>query len=222
MPITGYDGFKFGMSFDDALAVVPVQSFDAASLRNCMADLAIRGCFLSQDNQALPPIKSAGIAYHVQLSFNRLDHLTDVTLRFSRDHGVSRDECLDIYARTLDWLSDSYGPFEPSTFKDASPGWRWPKFRTPAGRRYTVGYAPDGNFIAEPLRNVGRSQSSARIKPITKWDGDRYVDVFATYIAGCDVTAEFSEPESVERRREAAEERPPVHATFAHTGPHNR
>jgi hypothetical protein len=114
-PLDGYAGLKFGMSFNDALSIAPPSSFNPASLKDCLVELAIRGCLLGAGDNLTPYRTVAGIPYGIKLAFNRFDKLTDISLTYVResiedpDQRISSPDCISIHERTLDWLTDEFG-----------------------------------------------------------------------------------------------------------------
>lgn len=118
--LEGYGGLVLGSSFEEAMSAAPPSSFNAYGLKECIEDMPMRGCFLSPDDDLTVFRRVQGIPYALQLEFNRLGALTDITLRFSRRRTyddnldpvpatITEKECSDILARTVDWVSQDYG-----------------------------------------------------------------------------------------------------------------
>ncbi|HQS98606.1 MAG: hypothetical protein B7X90_14970 [Novosphingobium sp. 17-62-19] len=201
--IEGYAGIKFGTSLNEALASLEVRLFNPASLNECLKDLPLKGCFLSGDREAAPFQIKDGIPYRITLSFNRLDKLTDVDLNYDRDGDISRDQCLEMHERTLDWMVREYGTMRASFSQEGPDEAR----TTPAKNSYYVGSEKDGFLVTRPMRTAAKAEPNVANQPITKWDNRRYASLLTHFIVVdgkpmCGVNVSFSEPESVERRKD--------------------
>lgn len=199
-PLEGYAGIKFGSSFTEAVADHSGQ-LSSYALSECLKDLPIKGCFLSNGSDSSHFQIREGIPYYLNLSFNKFDKLTDIALVYDREGGISRSDCLSIHERTLDWLVREYGKlYAPSYDPDVKPQ------STPAGNRYLISGSGKPDFVTMPMRTLSAQPTAAVLKkPITKWDRNRYVSLLSWYIVTdgephCRVTVDFSEPESVPRR----------------------
>ena len=199
--IEGYGDLKFGATFTDATAQVGSDRFNPVALRECLDDLPLKGCFLSPDTDAAPFVIEGGIPFQLTLSFNKFDRLTDIELSYSKEGEVSREECLSLHERTLDWLTRQYGKFyysptnEPATTR-----------KTSDGNTYSVGGTRPGFFVTLPARAMPSPPSAGvRTKPIPFWNDERYVSLLSHFIISggtpnCAVSVSFSEPEKVERK----------------------
>lgn len=201
--IDGYAGIKFGASLNEALATFDVRLFNPAGLSDCLKDLPLKGCFLSGDREATPFQIKDGIPYRLTLSFNRLDKLTDIDLNYDREGDISRDQCLEMHERTLDWMVREYGAMRAASSKEGSDEAR----TTPAKNPYFVGTGKDGFFVTRPMRTAANIEPVVADQPITKWDNRRYTSLLTHFLVVdgkpmCGVNVSFSEPESVERRKD--------------------
>jgi len=201
--INGYAGIEFGTSLNEALATLDVRLFNPAGLRDCLKDLPLKGCFLSGDSEAAPFQIKDGIPYRLTLSFNRLDKLTDVDLNYDREGDISRDQCLEMHERTLDWMVREYGDMRAASSQEGPDEAR----TSPAKNSYFVGTGKDGFFVTRPMRTAANVEPTVAEQPITKWDNRRYASLLTYFIVVdgkpmCGVNVSFSEPESVERRKD--------------------
>lgn len=198
--IEGYADIKFGLTFTEVVADHSSR-LSSYSLSECLKDLPIKGCFLSNGSESSPFQIREGIPYFLNLSFNKFDKLTDIGLVYDREGGISRADCLSIHERTLDWLARDYGKLYAPTYDPDVEAQL-----TPNGNRYLVGGSGKPNFVTMPMRTFPMKPTAAVLKkPITKWDGNRYVSLLSWYIVTdgephCRVTVDFSEPDSVLRR----------------------
>ena len=206
--INGYKEIKFGSSFEDAIGKFGGDLFNSAAVSDCFKDIPLKGCSLMRNMKNTPFELKEGIPYTLSLSFNRKDKLTDIGLNYDREGDISRAQCLEIHERTLDWLVDDYGLMRGSKSKQ-DPGM---ENRTTAGKNaYGVASAKGGFFITQPMRTVSSaSATDAENQPIPKWNDERYVSLLSTFIVVdgnpiCNVNAELSEPEAVERASYVAE-----------------
>jgi hypothetical protein len=187
--LTGYGRVRFGMSFNEVLADIGGDPFNPSSIVSCARDMPLRGCFLAPNRESAAPFAMRdGIPYMLDVSFNRLDHLTDIGLSYERESGITEDECLQLSGRTLDWLTRDYGAFQPQGHgRDEG---RVRQVRTPAGNTLPVLSTPNQGFI---------------ITMIADLHGGRRVDLLAIEfpIASdphCRIAINLGEPQNVERR----------------------
>ncbi len=196
--LDGYAGLALGSSLDEALLVASPSQFNPYGLKECLDDMPLRGCFMSPENESTTFRRVDGIPYGLQLEFNRLGALTDITLKFVRRRTYDRElnpipatikksECSDIVERTIDWVTAEYGSLAVTRPKD-------PKTQaatTPKGNAYWMQSSTDGSgFVATgeaPMKN-GRS-----------------VGLFAHFLMldgepDCDLSVSFEDAETVERR----------------------
>ena len=164
--------------------------------------MPLKGCFLSPDTDATPFIIRGGIPYGLQLEFNKYDRLTDIALRYARRGKITRDECLSLYGRTLDWASQEFGPFYASLGETKHLKQR----RSPGGIAFGVFEQNEPHFVTNFVRTSNPPPSAAvQAKPIGKWDNERYVSLLSYYIVAtdepnCEIMIDFNEAPSVERR----------------------
>jgi len=201
--INGYAGIEFGTSLSEALGNLDVRLFNSVGLSECLKDLPLKGCFLSGDREAAPFQIKDGIPYRLTLSFNRLDKLTDIDLSYDREGDISRDQCIEMHERTLDWMAREYGEMQaPSTQERLNEA-----RRTPANNSYFIEIGDAGSFVTRPMRTTQNAKTAAADQPITKWDNRRYASLLTYFIIVdgkpmCGVNVSFREPESVERRKD--------------------
>lgn len=201
-PLEGYGALKFGSSFRDAITNVGSDRFNPWGFNECLDDMPLKGCFLSPDTDAAPFVIEGGIPYKLMLDFNKYDRLTDIGLRYDREGEITREECLSIHARTVDWVTRQYGPLWASVGKEP----RITEKTTPGGNKYLLGDVPRESFVTTPMRTFSSPPpAELRKKPITQWDNERYVSLLSHFIVVdgkpmCGVSLDFNEPESVERR----------------------
>jgi len=201
-PLKGYGALNFGSSFTDAIASVGSDRFNPFGFNECLDDLPLKGCFLSPDTDAAPFVIEGGIPYMLMLDFNKYDRLTDIGLKYDREGEITREECLSIHERTLDWATRQFGPFWASAGKEP----RITERTTPGSNKYLLGDVPGDNFVTAPMRTLSSPPSvTLQKKPITQWDNERYVSLLSHFIVVdgkpmCGVNLDFNEPQSVERR----------------------
>src|SRR3546814_6929919 len=76
---------KFGMSFAESTGLTGLSRFNPAAVKGCLLELAVRGCYLTPDNNLISYTSVDGIPYTLALSFNRFDKLTDISLKYERE-----------------------------------------------------------------------------------------------------------------------------------------
>lgn len=190
--IDGYGDLKFGMSLAEATRLVPPSTFHPVGMKQCLLNIAVRGCLLSSDNNLDAYTSRDGVPYTIGLAFNRFDKLTDVELKYDRrmmddpDEKMSLEDCRAITDRTVDWLVADYGPFDKETkVQDAD---KLDIVKTTKGNTYRAFNGPDSLLVTEK-----------KVLP-----DKRVVSFFSHYMVmdgetGCAISAGFGEPESVER-----------------------
>jgi hypothetical protein len=185
--VSGYGDLKFGMSFDEAMALTSASMFNPYSLKGCLSERPIRGCTLHPDSDLTAFETVAGIPYGLGLAFNRFDKLTDVDLEFKRrdEEKILKDDCQQIHERTLDWVAKEYGPFgKPRNPEDAKQA---KMIRTKSGTPY---YA---------VPSVDNNATLVNMAPVDFSDGTSVI-VVGTYILGiCDISVSFRDRKDVER-----------------------
>jgi hypothetical protein len=188
--LEGYGDLKLGMTFDQATAATAAYSFDPGSLKQCLAQLAVRGCILNPQNDLTAYRTIEGVPYGLELAFNSHDRLTDIYLDYERNayrdpaEQISKEDCLSIYDRTMDWVVKQYGKGFLEREEKPSP----PNRTTPGGNRYFV-------------NDVGGTVVGIQDKTMPK---GRILTLMATYFgkgadSNCSVEVVFQEPRSVER-----------------------
>lgn len=199
--IDGYRAIKLGSTFEANVAALGSDRFNPYGVKECLDDLPLRGCAMGSLDGRVYDVRD-GISYALSLVFNKHDKLTDIELQYKREGNISKAECLSISERTLDWLVTDYGPFgsarNPKETTQMTPR------KTLAGNPYFVALM-SGDFVTVPMRTEPSSLvANKESLPITKWGNERYASLLSTFILVdkkpiCDVTVEFSEPQSVER-----------------------
>lgn len=190
-PFEGYAGIKFGASLSEILVLYSPDLFNPVSLKNCLTDLPIRGCLLNPRDNLSNAISRDGIGYAIQLSFNKHDKLTDITLSFRRgtieenSQYMEKGECVAITERTVDWLAAEFG--KPDNKKALGEIGKVSK--TVNGNEFQISDT-DGNYFAYGSTELGN---------------DRRVRLLATYIrldrdsTDCHVDVQFSDTDNIER-----------------------
>ncbi|KUO54666.1 MAG: hypothetical protein APF78_03845 [Sphingomonadales bacterium BRH_c3] len=76
-------------------------------------NMPAQGCTLIWNNWAVPYERRNGVPYRLNLTFDQWGKLTAIHLTFSRrENDITRAQCLEIHRRTLDWLTEAYGPLK--------------------------------------------------------------------------------------------------------------
>src|SRR3546814_2940999 len=70
--IGGYGNLKFGMSFAESTGLTGLSRFNPAAVKGCLLELAVRGCYLTPDNNLISYTSVDGIPYTLALSFNQI------------------------------------------------------------------------------------------------------------------------------------------------------
>lgn len=202
--IEGYRELRLGMPFEEAISAAGPNALGAYSISECTREMPIRGCVVHPDRDAGAVYEVRdGIPYHLDLAFNRLGRLTDIGLEYRRQGDVTAEQCLDIHARTLDWLVERYGAIRSSSGGEG--GEFVEKTRTsPAGNGFRYGQRSTSEFITHPARTVSGIAAVREDTAITRWDSQRYASVLSSFLIlvgrpECQVSVKFSEPESIER-----------------------
>ena len=163
------------------------------------------GCHLTsaREEHDAPYEIREGIPYYLALSVNRLGHLTDIDLSFHRENDVTMTQCLEIFGRTLDWVTRAYRPF----LQEHVPPQHGNSLRSmssPGGRMYSVS-TNDRSYLVGFLRTAPvRPARGFQETAIAQWDDRRYISLLSYFITvngqpQCDVGITFSEPASIER-----------------------
>lgn len=209
------NGVALGSSFEDVIGSLQSGLFNPVSLKECFDDLPILGCSLSRNEDAVFMRKN-GIPYALQLSFNRLDKLTDIQVSFRREKQISAAQCKDIMARTVDWTTEQYGAL---TIEPVRRRWSAKERkdvdlqRTPQGHEVAFGKAIDDTGYTSLFHRLARTPfRRARDDAKAPEEAlERTLNVFSSYIVVggdpiCDVDVSIEEPAAVERRVQRAEE----------------
>ena len=186
----GYGPFKFGMSLTEALSASGPSQFAALSVKDCLTNIAIKGCILMPDSNLANAETHDGIGYGYELFFNKHDKLTDIDLLFMRRSGVdeqtvTRDQCADIAERTVDWVTKQYGKLGYKLKKD-------PTLTTKGNPYWVTEFKETKSYVAEGSTPIAQG---------------REVSLLATYIqispelASCAIDVSFREPNAVERMK---------------------
>jgi hypothetical protein len=114
-PLTKWDEFTFGMSFDDAITAAPGIEWDAADFQKCRNEIPVKGCMLSADPQRSYRPSFAGMALEPTLHFNEDGKLTDLRIGRIYKAGVTAAQCEAMHGRLLDKLTSMFGQrsYEP-------------------------------------------------------------------------------------------------------------
>jgi len=186
--IGGYGNLQFGMSFAESTELTGLSRFNPAAVKGCLLELAVRGCYLTPDDNLISYTSVDGVPYTLALSFNRFDKLTDISLKYERemiddpDQKMSLEDCRAIHERTADWLVKDFGAFEQKKEKGVEI------VKTAKGSEYS--YHLDGTtFIASFQKNLSDKR---RISLVS-----HYMVLGSN--TTCSIGAEFSEPDTVER-----------------------
>lgn len=200
--IIGFGPLHFGMSYDDVLKIYDYRYFNSYSMQQCIQDMPIKGCFLAAAETAPTVVKRAGIPYKISASFNRFDKLTDVNLGYDREGDITPDQCMDLSARTLDWLIEDFGDMRESSAEGPSE-----KRSTPNGHTYSVWKSKTGSMLTRMMRTISAWDPSLSTRPITTWDDRAFVALHTVFLVvdrrqSCSVSVNFREPSKVERRQD--------------------
>lgn len=194
-PIDGFQDILLGMSFEDAIGRLGHEYFNQSGLRECFDDLPIRGCSLSRSHERHYVMEN-GISYGLGLSFNKDDRLTDISLDYDREGDIDAKACEGVYARTIDWVGEMYGPL--SRFEKMGASER--VARSPKGTSYAI-YSkaddPKHEYVSSFLETGTARPGTPKHPRIQRF---RFVDVFSYYVGGtCSVTVNIGEPDKVAR-----------------------
>lgn len=196
--LDGYGGLTLGSTFEEAMSVASASAFNPYGIKKCLEEMPIKGCFLSPKDDLSIFRQVQGIPYTLQLDFNRLGALTDITLLYSRGSRydearnmtlatITEAQCADILERTIDWVVKDYGRFQNDAGEETDE-----VKKTTAGNLYTRSPSTDkkGFHFADKI----------------KMGEGRMVTVFAHYLLldefgpDCGVDVSFEEPDTIERR----------------------
>lgn len=214
-PIGEYKGIRFGSSFEDVIGSVDADLFNPYSLKECFHDIALAGCGLSRNSDDTMFDMRSGIPYALSLDFNRADKLTDIGLNYHREKSITGQQCRNIFAQTIDWVAEDYGPLSyrrPGDKSDKETVNTNVIAKTPKGSSYAY-LRPDksGSYVTQFLRLSSETVDRKTIKGVEQvMTSNRAISLFSSFIVVdgkpiCDVDLEFREPDSVERRAFPAE-----------------
>jgi hypothetical protein len=195
--LEGYAGLKLGSTFEEAMLVAAPSDFNPFGMKECLEDMPIKGCFLSPESDLTTFRRVQGIPYGLQLEFNRLGALTDITLRFTRRRTydddqnrvpatITKSECSSVVERTIDWVSAEYGNLASKQPKgsDSQPA------KTAKGNAYWQNKSTDrSGFFA-----IGD----------VEFKDSRSVNLFAYFLLldgepDCSISVSFKEASKIER-----------------------
>ncbi|MFC3712276.1 hypothetical protein ACFOMD_06825 [Sphingoaurantiacus capsulatus] len=186
--VTGWEDYKFGMSFDEAVTARSDVEWNAVSFVECRPEMATKGCYLvSDDRETYLPLID-GIAFSPNLTFNARGKLISVALDFDEEGEVTKSQCLDILERTIDRISSTYGPIdywrERPGVDGEERGWKKVVAKTAAGNAYRYGLqVADDDYVTTPMRtHRPDSVPLDSDRPITEWGSGPYVTVFSHLI----------------------------------------
>ncbi|MBX9897472.1 MAG: hypothetical protein K2Y17_06165 [Qipengyuania sp.] len=180
------------------MLVASPSDFNPYGLKECLEDMPIRGCFLSPENELTTFRRIEGIPYGLQLEFNRLGALTDITLKFTRRRTydddlnpvpatIKKSECSDILERTIDWVTAEYGSLGVNRPKDP----KTQAAKTPKGNAYWLQSSTDGSgFVATGEAPMENGRSVGLFAHFLLLDGE----------PDCALSVSFEESDKVERR----------------------
>ncbi len=196
--LDGYAGLKLGSTFEEAMLVAAPRDFNPYGLKECLEDMPIKGCFLSPESNLTTFLRVQGIPYGLQLEFNRLGALTDITLKFTRERTydddlnpvpatITKSECSSIVERTVDWVSAEYGNLGSKQHNRSDSKLA----KTAKGNAYWQDKATDrtGVFATGDVKMKG-SRSVGLLAFFFLVDGEPY----------CSVSVSFEESPKIERR----------------------
>lgn len=142
--IDGYGPIKFGSSFTATIGELGHSRFNPSGVADCFSNMATDGCFLSPAEETSFYEMKDGIPYSLQLDFSKYDKLFQVSLRYEREGTITRDNCRDVFERTLDWVRREYGDLTPIyNTRDT-----YTTRRTAGGFQYKLGTGANGFFAA--------------------------------------------------------------------------
>lgn len=177
--VDGYNGLIFGASFKDVIGSLGSAPFNPWSVKQCLDNIATEGCVLSGLDDTTYFDMQAGIPYAPVLSFSKFDKLYSITLRYHREGSVKRDQCLEVYERSMDWVREKFGELDVQKKADGASI----KRTTPGGIQHLLGVRDDQFFNGMADR---------------KFAGQRKVWLMGTFLAGdgkpmCNVDVSFDD-----------------------------
>jgi hypothetical protein len=177
--LTGYGELTFGMSFTVALAKLGHARFNPSGVNDCFNDMPLKGCFLSPESDTSFYQMKAGIPYALGLQFSKMDKLSHIRLSYKREGNISRSQCLEVYARTLDWVRAEYGDLSE---KPSQPGDAIERKYTPVGQPFSIGKGDrDGFFVATAQRDFDQQRNVWPFATFIVVDGKPICDVSVTF-----------------------------------------
>lgn len=141
--LNGYGPFQFGASFSDVYSRVAVLDFNSVGLRECMNEMALKGCLLLQEGDGAYYEIRDGIPFRLRLAFTTHGKLNDITLKHENDAGIAAEQCEELLARTFDWVQAEVGPLSPVREKPANGAIT----TTEGGVEYRLDRAESGGFV---------------------------------------------------------------------------
>lgn len=141
-----------------------------------------------------------GIPFHLSAWFNRFDKLTDIDLVYVGPDGISTDECMSIFERSVDWVSNNYGPMYGRPMNPKDDPSKFVTRTTPSGLEYELWL--DGDSAAPLLMRTAPTDFplESRSLNINEWNDDQFVYVAAVKVTDmCEVNIKFNDSPSVER-----------------------
>ena len=207
--LQGFKDINFGSSFEDAIGSLGHDLFNPYSVKECFDQLPLKGCGLSaatdDDNNTKRPYEMRdGIGYGLGLSFNKRDKLTDISLTYRRETGISGVQCRDIIARTVDWVAKDYGPMRYLPYEDGRSA-DIIHTKTEGGTSYFYNNpGKSGSFVTSFIRlKTEQTREKADGGKRLVETLNRNVTVLGSYIVvgngSCNVDVWFREPDAVER-----------------------
>lgn len=188
----------------DVISKVDTSMFYDGSVKECLADLALKGCRLYARADTVFAMNE-GVPYSLQLSFGRTGALTDISLNYRREGDVTGSQCRDVFGRTLDWGWKLYGPFVELKNK-AGKGWQSFAAQTEEGHNFS--YGKDENDASFVTSFMVSQASKVDVRPTadgaTRHFLDRNVTVFGSYILVdgkpfCMIGLAVAEPDKIAR-----------------------
>lgn len=198
--IAGIGDYRLGVSFRD-LAYADSGRWNAAALRECLDDRVLRGCYLMDDDDKVAREERDGIPYRVTLEFSRFDKLVRVTFKFDREGGISFDQCRDLHARSVDWVTDAYGPLVDRLAGKGDTSDRR-TLRSAKGRTFVLPVFK-GGYIAMS-RTTPRRPVKKGVDPFYAAGEERNAEVFSTFFPDmlgkpqCSIWVSVQEPDGTE------------------------
>ncbi len=151
-PIEGYGDVKFGASFTEFIGTHDSSDFNAFGLKHCFEDMATDGCFLSPDEDTTFFDMKDGVPYSLTVEFSTKGKLFHAELGYHREGGITHDQCLSIFERSIDWAQKEFGPLAD---RHQATGSGFEPRVTRGGVSYRLGVSPGDFFVANVSRTLG-------------------------------------------------------------------